>query len=75
MSKLSIIFLGLMDLVDLFGAVTHINVSYCIDVLNECYYIFSDHPLLNAALFTGIILIICAVLFSRLEREIKGGVK
>lgn len=72
MSKLSIIFLGLMDLVDLFGAVTGANVSYCIDQLNECYYIFSDHPLLNAALFTGIILIICAVLFSRLEREMKG---
>lgn len=75
MSKLSIIFLGLMDLVDLFGAVTHINVSYCIDVLNECYYIFSDHPLLNASLFTGILLIIAAILFSKIEQEIKGGVK
>lgn len=72
---MTMIFLGLMDLVDLFGAVTHINVSYCIDVLNECYYIFAEHALLNAALFTGVLLIIAAILFSRLEQEIKGGAK
>lgn len=72
---MTMVFLGIMWIVDVFGAVTGANVSYCIDQLNECYYIFSDHPALNAALFTGIILIICAVLFSKIEQEIKGGVK
>lgn len=72
MSKLTIIFLGLMDLVDLFGAVTGTNVSYWIDVLNQLVYIFEEHALLNAALFTGILLIIAAILFSKLEQEIKG---
>lgn len=69
------IFLGIMWIVDVFGAVTGANVSYCIDQLNECYYIFAEHALLNAALFTGIILIMCVVLFSRVEQELKREVK
>ena len=69
---MTIIFLSLMWLTDIFGAVTGANVSYCLDELNACYYIFLDHPLLNATLFTGVLLIIAAILFSRLEREMKG---
>ena len=75
MSKLTLFVLGLLWIVDTVGYITGANTSHIIDTLSELYYIFSDHPALNAALFTGIILIICAVLFSRLEQEIKGGVK
>lgn len=75
MSKLSIIFLGIMWIVDTVGYIFKVNTSHIIDVLNECYYIFLDHPALNAVLFTGIVLIIAAILFSRLEKQIKGGVK
>lgn len=67
--------LGLLWIVDTVGYITGANVVHIIDVLNELYYIFLDHPLLNTVLFTGILLIICAVLFSRLEQEIKGGAK
>lgn len=67
--------LGLLWIVDTVGYFTGANVSHIIDTLNELYYIFLDHPLLNTALFTGILLIISAVLFSRLEKEIKGGIK
>ena len=64
--------LGLMWIVDTTAYVTGANVVHIIDVLNQLFYIFEEHSILNAALFTGIILIICAVLFSRLEREMKG---
>lgn len=67
--------LGLLWIVDTTAYITGANVVHIIDILNELYYIFLDHPLLNAVLFTGILLIICAVLFSRIEQEIKGGVK
>lgn len=72
---MTMIFLALMWIVDGFGVVTGINVVTIIDVLNQLLYIFEEHALLNAVLFTGILLIISAVLFSRLEKEIKGGVK
>lgn len=67
--------LGLMWIVDTVGYWTGANVVHIIDVLNQLYYIFLDHPGLNAVLFTGIILIISVLIFSRLEQEIKGGVK
>lgn len=67
--------LGLLWIVDTVGYFTGANVSHIIDTLNELYYIFLDHPLLNTVLFTGILLIISAVLFSKLEKEIKGGIK
>lgn len=69
---MTMIFLALMWIVDGFGVVTGANTSHIIDTLSELYYIFLDHPLLNTVLFTGILLIISAVLFSRLEKEIKG---
>lgn len=72
---MTMIFLALLWMVDGFGVVTGINISHVIDELNMCYYIFLDHPLLNAVLFTGILLIIAAILFSRIEKEIKGSVK
>lgn len=72
---MNLFILSLMWIVDLFGAATHINVSYCIDVLNQLFYIFEEHSILNAALFTGVLLIIAAVLFSKLEQEIKREVK
>lgn len=72
---MTMVFLGIMWIVDVFGAVTGANVVHIIDVLNELYYIFLDHSILNAILFTGIVLIISVVLLSRLEQEIKGGVK
>lgn len=72
---MTMIFLALMWMVDGFGVVTGVNISHVIDVLNELFYIFEEHPALNAVLFTGILLIISAVLFSRLEKEIKGGIK
>ena len=64
--------LGLMWIVDTVGYWTGANVVHIIDVLNQLYYIFLDHPGLNAVLFTGIILIISVVIFSRLEQEIRG---
>ena len=67
--------LGLLWIVDTIGYWTGANVVHIIDVLNQLYYIFLDHPGLNAVLFTGILLIISAVLFSKLEKEIKGGIK
>lgn len=69
---MTLFILSLLWMVDVFGAVTGANVSYCIDVLNQLFYIFEEHAILNSALFTGILLIISAVLFSRLEKEIKG---
>lgn len=72
---MTMIFLALLWMVDGFGVVTGINISHIIDELNMCYYIFLDHPLLNAVLFIGVLLIISAVLFSKLEKEIKGGIK
>lgn len=72
---MTMIFLAIMYIVDLVGGITGANVSHMVDELNICYYIFLDHPLLNAVLFTGVLLIISAVLFSRLEKEIKGGIK
>lgn len=72
---MTLFILGLLWMVDGFGVVTGINISHIIDELNMCYYIFLDHPLLNTVLFTGILLIISAVLFSKLEKEIKGSVK
>lgn len=72
---MTLFILGLLWMVDGFGVVTGINISHIIDELNMCYYIFLDHPLLNTVLFTGILLIISAVLFSRLEKEIKRGIK
>lgn len=69
---MTLFILSLLWIVDGFGVVTGINISHVIDELNMCYYIFLDHPLLNAVLFTGILLIISAVLFSKLEKEIKG---
>ena len=67
--------LGLLWIVDVIGTVFNVNTSHVIDVLNQLYYIFLDHPGLNAVLFTGLILIVSVVLFSRLEQELKGGVK
>lgn len=64
--------LGLLWIVDTVGYFTGANVSHIIDTLNELYYIFLDHSILNAVLFTGVLLIISAVLVSRLEKEIKG---
>lgn len=72
---MTMIFLGIMWLTDLVGGITGANVSHMIDQLNMCYYIFADHPLLNASLFTGVLLILAAILFSKLEQEIKGGAK
>lgn len=72
---MTMIFLGIMWLTDVVGGITGANVSHIIDELNVCYYTFLDHPALNAVLFTAIILIICVALMSRLEQEIKGGVK
>ena len=72
---MTLFILGLMWIVDTTAYITGANVSHIIDVLNQLYYIFLDHPALNATIFTGILLIIAAVLFSRLEQEIKGGVK
>lgn len=67
--------LGLLWIVDTVGYFTGANTSHIIDVLSELYYIFEEHALLNAVLFTGILLIISAILFSKLEKEIKGSVK
>lgn len=75
MNNMTLFVLGLLWIVDTVGYITGANVVHIIDVLNELYYIFLDHPLLNTVLFTGILLIICAVLFSRIEQEIKGGAK
>ena len=75
MNNMTLFVLGLLWIVDTVGYIFKINTCPIIDELNMCYYIFSDHPALNAALFTGVLLIIAAILFSRLEREIKGGVK
>lgn len=72
---MTLFILSLLWMVDGFGVVTGVNISHVIDVLNELFYIFEEHPLLNAVLFTGILLIISAVLFSKLEKEIKGGIK
>lgn len=69
---MSMIILGIMWCVDTIGYWTGANVVAIIDVLNELLYIFLDHPLLNTILFTGILLIIAALLFSRLEQEIRG---
>lgn len=67
--------LGLLWIVDTVGYITGANVSHIVDVLSQLFYIFEEHSILNAVLFTGILLIISAVLFSRLEKEIKGDVK
>lgn len=67
--------LGLLWIVDTIGYWTGANVVHIIDVLNQLYYIFLDHPIFNCLLFTGVLLIIAAILFSRLEQEIKGGAK
>lgn len=72
---MTLFILGLMWIVDTIGYWTGANVSHIIDVFNELYYIFLDHSILNAVLFTGILLIISAILFSKLEKEIKGSVK
>ena len=72
---MTLFILGLMWIVDSVGYILNINTCPMIDQLNICYYIFLDHPALNAILFTGVLLIIAALLFSRLEQEIKGGVK
>lgn len=72
---MTMVFLTIMWIVDTVGYIFKVNTSHIIDELNMCYYIFLDHPLLNVALFTGVLLIIAAILFSKLEQEIKGGVK
>ena len=72
---MTLFILGLMWIVDTTAYLTGANVVHIIDVLNQLFYIFEEHSILNAALFTGIILIICVVLFSRLEQEIKREVK
>ena len=72
---MTMIFLSLMYVVDAVGYILNINTSHVVDELNVLYYIFLDHPALNAILFTGVLLIIAAVLFSKLEQEIKGGAK
>lgn len=72
---MTMVFLGIMWIVDTVGYIFKINTCPIIDELNMCYYIFLDHPLLNAVLFIGVLLIISAVLFSKLEKEIKGGIK
>lgn len=68
---MTMVFLTIMWIVDTVGYITGANVVHIIDVLNELYYIFLDHPALNAVLFTGIVFIICVVLMSRLEQEMK----
>lgn len=72
---MTLFILGLMWIVDTTAYVTGANVVHIIDVLNQLYYIFLDHPIVNCFLFTGIVLIVCAVLLSKLEQEIKGGAK
>ena len=72
MSNMTLFVLGLLWIVDTVGYITGANVVHIIDVLNVLYYIFLDHSILNAILFTGIVLIISVVLLSRLEQEIKG---
>ena len=72
---MTMIILGVMWLTDTVGYIFKINVSHLIDSLNELYYIFLEHPAVNAAIFTGILLILAAILFSRIEKEIKGSVK
>ena len=72
---MTMVFLGIMWIVDTVGYIFKINTCPIIDTLSELYYIFLDHPIVNCFLFTGILLIIAALLFSRLEQEIKGGAK
>lgn len=72
---MTLFILGLMWIVDTTAYLTGANVVHIIDVLNQLYYIFLDHPIVNCFLFTGIVLIVCAVLLSKLEQEIKGGAK
>ena len=69
---MTLFILGIMWIVDTTAYITGANVVHIIDVLNQLYYIFLDHPALNAVLFTGIVLIISVVLLSRLEQEMKG---
>lgn len=75
MNSMTLFVLGLLWIVDTVGYITGANTSHIIDTLSELFYIFEEHPLLNAVLFTGIILIICVVLFSRVEQELKKEVK
>lgn len=67
--------LGLLWIVDTVGYIFKINTCPIIDTLSELFYIFEEHPFVNCFLFTGILLIIAAILFSKIEQEIKGGVK
>lgn len=69
---MTMIILAIMWIVDNVGYITGANVSHIIDTFNELYYIFLDHAALNAVLFTGIVLIICVVLLSKIEQEMKG---
>lgn len=75
MNNMTLFVLGLLWIVDTVGYITGVNTSHIIDTLSELYYIFLDHPIVNCFLFTGILLIIAALLFTRLEQEIKGGAK
>ena len=75
MNNMTLFVLGLLWIVDTVGYITGVNTSHIIDTLSELFYIFEEHPFVNCFLFTGILLIIAALLFSRLEKEIKGGVK
>ena len=72
---MTLLVLAIMWIVDSVGYITGANVSHIIDTFNELYYLFLDHAALNAVLFTLLVLIICVALMSRLEQEIKGGVK
>lgn len=64
------IMLFLMLVIDKIGAILNLNVVKDIDVLNQLYYIFYDHPVLNWTLLVGLILITCTALASFLKRKL-----
>lgn len=64
------IMLFLMLVVDKLGAMFNLNTVKDIDTLNQLYYIFYDHPVLNWTLLAGLILTTCIALTSFLKRKL-----
>lgn len=64
------IMLFLMLVVDKLGATLNLNTIKDIDTLNQLYYIFYDHPVLNWTLSAGLILTTCIALASLLKRRL-----
>lgn len=64
------IMLFLMLVVDKLGATFNLNTVKDIDTLNQLYYIFYDHPVLNWTLLAGLILTTCIALTSLLKRKL-----